>query len=140
MDLFYPTSLQQSWCISIELFEALRCSKFLLDIKQIYLITFITILICHNYQYLKNKGFVFRYNLTDFDFFRWTVLLSPVLLFESLIFLSTQKLITRNSMWSGSWQLCSGDYRPSHVLFPFMFNQILPVEMHFLNKKKIYDQ
>lgn len=62
MDLFYPTSLQQSWCISIELFEALRCSKFLLDIKQIYLITFITISICHNYQYLKNKDFVFRYN------------------------------------------------------------------------------
>lgn len=39
MDLFYPTSLQQS-CASTELFEALRCSKVLSDIKHVYLITF----------------------------------------------------------------------------------------------------
>lgn len=32
MGLFYPTSLQQS-CASTELFEALRCSKVLSDIK-----------------------------------------------------------------------------------------------------------
>lgn len=40
------------------------CSKFLFDIKQVYLLPLITILIFQNclYMYLKNEDFVFRHN------------------------------------------------------------------------------
>lgn len=68
INLFYDRFILFHFIATVLLYWTIwsieMCSKFLFDIKQVYLLPLITILIFQNclYMYLKNEDFVFRHN------------------------------------------------------------------------------